>query len=539
MKSMASFRFIINVLTKAAKLDFFAAMLIFVLTMSFLNVGKAFASPVPMPAVTDTTAYHSYSYIRFLNEKDSVNLSDEEFFDIAGKVIFPINKWNLPKRDSLIMQLEQEVFPLINRDSLELVHMMLRGAASPEGPTRFNKFLGEKRAETLLNFIKENLSVPTGDNFDMEIDIEDYRTLCLMMRRMGDKDYGYVQAMCDQYLPKKQIDKLKSTLRSARQGTLWLRLFREYFPRLRAARIVFFFRAPRTYAPKVIPEAPVVKEPVKPVLPDTTKKEPVVIVQHPEETYTVLEERKPRRELLSVKSNILFDFAYVPGYNRWCPIPNVALEYYPKHGHFTYGFSIDFPWWQHYNIQKYFQIRNYQLEARYYFRSGDIARRLPGEGAAFRGFYLQGYAHAAIYSLSFGKKRGWFGEGLGAGLGAGYVLPLSKKGHWRMEFGLQVGWFLAAYDPYQYGNPKTGVEDGLYYYKWTQSKDRFKKRQYRYNWIGPTRVGITLVYDLLYRRNEKKGISFRPWEKQTTIIKTSDLERMQTTSTSNKEGERP
>ena len=539
MKSMASFRFIINVLTKAAKLDFFAAMLISVLTMSFLNVGKAFAFPVPMPAVTDTTAYHSYSYIRFLNEKDSINLSDEEFFDIAGKIIFPINKWNLPKRDSLIMQLEQEVVPLINRDSLELVHMILRGAASPEGPTHFNKFLGEKRAETLLNFIKENLSVPTGDNFDMEIDIEDYRTLCLMMRRMGDKDYGYVQAMCDQYLPKKQIDKLKSTLRSARQGTLWLRLFREYFPRLRAARIVFFFRAPRTYAPKVIPEAPVVKEPVKPVLPDTTKKEPVVIVQHPEETYTVLEERKPRRELLSVKSNILFDFAYVPGYNRWCPIPNVALEYYPKHGHFTYGFSIDFPWWQHYNIQKYFQIRNYQLEARYYFRSGDIARRLPGEGAAFRGFYLQGYAHAAIYSLSFGKKRGWFGEGLGAGLGAGYVLPLSKKGHWRMEFGLQVGWFLAAYDPYQYGNPKTGVEDGLYYYKWTQSKDRFKKRQYRYNWIGPTRVGITLVYDLLYRRNEKKGISFRPWEKQTTIIKTSDLEQMQTTSTSNKEGERP
>ena len=58
MKSMASFKLIINVLTKAAKLDLFAAMMIFVLTMSFLNVGRAFAFPVPMPAVTDTTAYH-------------------------------------------------------------------------------------------------------------------------------------------------------------------------------------------------------------------------------------------------------------------------------------------------------------------------------------------------------------------------------------------------------------------------------------------------------------------------------------------------
>ena len=46
----------------------------------------------------------------------------------------------------------------------------------------------------------------------------------------------------------------------------------------------------------------------------------------------------PRRELLSVKSNVLFDFAYVPaGYNRFCPIPNIAVEYYPLHGHFTFG----------------------------------------------------------------------------------------------------------------------------------------------------------------------------------------------------------
>ena len=107
-----------------------------------------------------------------------------------------------------------------------------------------------------------------------------------------------------------------------------------------------------------------------------------------------------------------------------------------------------------------------------------------------------------------------------------------------MEFGLQVGWFLAAYDTYQYGNPKTGEEDGWYYYKWTQSKDTFKKRQYRFNWFGPTRVGVTLVYDLLYRRNDKKGFSFRPWEKKTRIIKTSELEKI-SSSEQSKKGGRP
>ena len=510
-KSTASFKFFNNMHTKLAKHSSGIAIVIVLFVMSFFSIGEGAALPFAMPAIIDTTIYHPYSYIRFVSEQDSMKMSDEEFFDIAGKVIFPINKWTLPKRDSLILQLENEVFPLINRDSLELVYMMLRGAASPEGPTRFNKFLGEKRAETMLNFIKENLTVPVDENFDMEIDIEDYRTLCLLMRRQGDKDYGYVQAMCDQYLPKNQIDKLKSTLRRARQGTLWLRLYREYFHRLRAARIVFFFRAPKTYAPKVLPETPVEvsEEPVVPVKPRVN---PVIEDEEPEEEIRREPMRLPRSELLSVKTNMLFYGVYMPGYKRWCPIPNVAIEYYPRRGHFTYGASIDFPWWQDYDAYKFFQIRNYQLEARYYFRSGDIRKNPPGKGAAFRGWYLQAYAHGGLFGICFDKDRGWEGEGLGGGIGAGYVLPLSRKGHWRLEFSAQVGYFYAKYDPYQYGNPKTGEEDGLYYYKWSFDRDLFKRRQYRFNWIGPTRVGVTLVYDLLYRRIQKKRASFRSWE---------------------------
>jgi len=40
----------------------------------------------------------------------------------------------------------------------------------------------------------------------------------------------------------------------------------------------------------------------------------------------------------------------------------------------------------------------------------------------------------------------------------------------------------------------------------------FKKRQYRWNWIGPTRIGITLSYDLLYRRIQKNGVSLKAYE---------------------------
>ena len=533
-KSMTLFRLFNNLLTKVARINSNIAIVIVALVISFSSIGEGAALPLAMPAIVDTTAYHPYSYIRFVTDKDSLKMTNEEFFDAAGKVIFPINKWTLPKRDSLIMQLEQEVFPLINRDSLELVYMMLRGAASPEGPTRFNKFLGEKRAETLINFIKANLKASINEKFETEIDIEDYRTLCLMMRRMGDKDYGYVQAMCDQYLPKNQIDKLKSTLRTARQGTLWRRLYREYFPRLRAARIVFFFRAPNTYAPKVIieplevvappvkVEPPVeIKPPVVEIKPPVVEVKPPVVevVEKPAQPDTAVLppveevkpqgpwiERYPRRELLSVKTNALLYGVYMPGgYDKWCPIPNIALEYYPLRGHFTYGASFDCPWWQNYWGHKYFQVRNYQLEARYYFRKGDIELRPEGQGAAYKGWYLQAYGHATLFGICFDENHGWVGEGGGGGIGLGYVLPLSKKGHWRLEFQLQAGAFFCTYDPYQFENPvDPNYVDHLYYYKWTQSPSLFKKRQYRSSWIGPTRVGITLSYDLLYRKAIKK-----------------------------------
>ena len=65
-------------------------------------------------------------------------------------------------------------------------------------------------------------------------------------------------------------------------------------------------------------------------------------------------------------------------------------------------------------------------------------------------------------------------------------------------------------EPWFAVNPN--YRDGLYYYKWTGKPSAFKKRQYQWSWLGPTRIGITLSYDLLYRRIQKKGISFKSYE---------------------------
>jgi len=448
----------------------------------------------------DSAFYAKYPFIRFIDSQTDptlVRLSDETLLDEAGKVVFRVNRYDAFTDDTLLRELEMVILPRINQDSLKLRLMVVRGAASPEGPVSNNRMLGRRRVETLASFLRARLSVPVDErSFTTEAVTEDYRLLLAMMRRAGDADLEVVQRICDRHLPRYEYTLLKRALQRQQGGRLWKRLLKEYFPELRAARVVLFFeKVPRTYEPN---------EPYELFERLDTLEEPEPVRPAPR-VLTI-----PRREFLSVKTNLLFDFAYVPGYNRWCPIPNVAVEYYPMRGHFTYGFSFDCPWWQHYDDHKYFQIRNYQVEARYYFRSGSIERRTPGEGAAFRGLYVSAYAHAALYGICFDADNGWEGEALGGGLGVGFVLPLSRKGHWRMEFAAQVGFLYSGYDPYQYENPvNPDYRDGLYYYKWTGRAADFRERQYRFSWFGPTRAAITISYDLLYRKWKKKGVSFR------------------------------
>ena len=473
-------------------------------------------------SVSDTLSFYDrYPFIRIVPPNSELApVTDEEFFNTSARVIFPVNKFVLPKNDSLLRLLSGTIFPRINSDSLRLKKLLFRGAASPEGPLRWNRTLGNNRMNALYRFVRQHISTASADTLSQrDVDVEDYRTLCIMMRQAGDRDYGQVKALCDVYLAKDDLPTLKRKLMQVHQGRLWHRLLRTYYPKLRSARFVMILERPELSMPPQHIEASGLPY-VLPSLP-SVRPIPVPSLVH-------------RRELLSVKTNVLLDLAYMPGYNRWCPIPNVAIEYYPLHGHFTFGASFDCPWWQDYEGHKYFQVRNYQLESRYYFRSGDIRRNFPGQGAAFRGFYVQAYAHVALYGIMFDADNGWMGEGLGGGIGAGYVLPLSRDGHWRLEFQAQAGYFFTGYDPFQYENPvNPNYRDHLYYYKWTQKPALFKKRQYRFSWLGPTRVGITLSYDLLYRRVAKKGVSFRNWE----IIEASGAYRANEGNRANKANE--
>lgn len=369
-----------------------------------------------------------------------------------------------------------------------------RASASPEGSLQINTQLANARKAS-MNALLSSYGINTN-LIRYNVAPMDFPLMRALMKLRKDDYLPVVDSLMTQYAADVML--LKEAMIRQDRGKLWQHLYHNYFPSLRSVRIMAIKRAEKEEDKREEIER---KE-------NERKENEIEKIEEIEKTEKIEKEETEgdnRRELMSVKTNLLFDLAYMPGYNRFCPIPNVAIEYYPLHGHFTYGASFDGPWWKHYSKHKYFQLRNYQVHTRYYLRRGDIEERKPGKGAAFKGFFFSAYAHAYLYNICFSEKRGWEGEGWGAGMGVGYVMPIDRKEHWRLEFGLQLGYLHTLYDPYQWRCPVDPDTDAnRYYYKWYGNAKDFKKRQHSYSWIGPTRVEITLSYDLIYRHKERK-----------------------------------
>lgn len=369
-----------------------------------------------------------------------------------------------------------------------------RASASPEGSLHINTQLANARKAS-MNALLSSYGINTN-LIRYDVAPMDFPLMRALMKLRKDDYLPVVDSLMTQYAADVML--LKEAMIRQDRGKLWQHLYHNYFPSLRSVRIMAIKRAEKEEDKREEIER---KE-------NERKENEIEKIEEIEKTEKIEKEETEgddRRELMSVKTNLLFDLAYMPGYNRFCPIPNVAIEYYPLHGHFTYGASFDTPWWKHYSKHKYFQLRNYQVHTRYYLRRGDIEERKPGKEAAFKGFFFSAYAHAYLYNICFSEKRGWEGEGWGAGIGAGYVMPIDRKEHWRLEFGLQLGYLNTLYDPYQWRCPvDPGTDIDRYYYKWYGNAKDFKKRQHSYSWIGPTRVEITLSYDLIYRHKERK-----------------------------------
>lgn len=203
----------------------------------------------------------------------------------------------------------------------------------------------------------------------------------------------------------------------------------------------------------------------------------------PQERDTTTVPQTERYPVIGLSTNVLYDLTYVPGYGL-TSIPSFSMEIYPARSrHWTLGLDFETPWWQHPQTHRYLQINNLTLWTRRYFRT----RATRAE--RFGGLYLLGNVNAARYGIGFDEK-GWQGEGLGASLGVGYKWDLGERV--TLDLGLAAGAFLSRQDPYYWGNDA----NRWYYYDFQGTADEFVPRRQRFFWIGPTRIYLSLGFDL-------------------------------------------
>ena len=445
----------------------------------------------------NTNAEYPFIIITPEDTEEMPEISDEDFYTMSTSVIFKVNKTNIHPDDPFFKLYQDEILPLINQRHLQLRKIYVRGAASPEGPYENNRRLGQGRSKALLEALKSQLR-----NQYKEIDsevcsvTEDYGNLCILMKEAGDAEYDAVQKIYDDC--KGDELSIKQKLMNAQGGTLWKRLLKEYFPQLRSARLILWFSEPDEAHAPLSEIAQLKRGPLTFIELPKPKLAPLnldAIAQTtapwPTDEGMVQgeKEKHPRRHLIAVRTNLLHDFFYMPQFG-WAMSPNVQLEYYPLDGHYTYNAAFTWSNHRHWEDQQFFQVRDLQLELRRYF---------VGEGK-FIGPYLGAYLEGNVYGIGLSKTKGWQGEGWGGGLDAGWVVKLNKKGNFRMEFNVSVGYLGSKYDPYVYGNPVSKEENGKYYYDYLGSAKLFKKRNHMFTWFGPTNLGISLTYDIIYRK---------------------------------------
>jgi Protein of unknown function (DUF3575). len=414
------------------------------------------------------------------------SISDEEFYRRSMTVLFKVNRSEIGPDNDFVKTYNESIVPLVNKYHLQLSSVIIRGAASPEGPYENNRRLGIARSQSLLDFFQEHLIHQEGKaSVEPSSVTEDYGYLCRLMKEAGDRDYSKVQKIFDDCGGNEPA--CKAMLQKADGGKLWRRLLKEYFPSLRAARFMLVFS---------LPKDPVLKARYENVSAVDSEipfrlEAPFAAITAP---ITIKQPTFERRHLIALRTNLVNDLWYQPKFG-FAPMWNIQAEYYPLTGHWTANFSFTSPYYHKWNEYKFFQIRDYRLSARRYFK---------GNGE-FLGWFANAYLEAAKYGIGFSKTEGWEGEGAGAGLGFGYVMPLNRKGDLRLEFIAELGAFGTVYDPYVYGNPLSGTEDGKYYYDYLGNASDFKERNHWFTWFGPTMVGVQLTYDIIYRHKKVAG----------------------------------
>ena len=380
--------------------------------------------------------------------------------------------------------LTQGIQTIKGNPCVQLQHIRILSAASPEGNSALNKRVAKRRGERLRDYLKETLVLPDSI-FTVSSAGEDWQGLAALIAK--EKTPWRNKALqIIRHTPEwvtrngKVVDGRKRQLQNLDGGKAWKYMLDNHFYTLRTGAVVVC--EVKTLAAESTPSAAEARlEQARPgahaearseqARPESASQSPssppfpaIPSQVHPEQ------EPPPAASYLALKSNLLYDALLVP---------NLSLEASIGSG-WTLGAGGMLAWWSKDAKHRYWRIYGGDLEIRKYF--GTLSKSKP-----LQGHHLGIYGDFLTYDFEFGAKGYQSKATYAAGIKYGYSHPIANR--LNLDFALGIG--------YLHSNYKTYVpRDGCYVYQET------KKRK----WLGPTQAEISLVWLLgKGNTNKKKG----------------------------------
>lgn len=366
--------------------------------------------------------------------------------------------------------LTQGIQTIKGNPCVQLQHIRILSAASPEGNSALNKRVAKRRGERLRDYLKETLVLPDSI-FTVSSAGEDWQGLAALIAK--EKTPWRNKALqIIRYTPEwvtrngKVVDGRKRQLQNLDGGKAWKYMLDNHFYTLRTGAVVVC--EVKTLAAESTPSAAEASlEQAHPGAHAEASSEQARLEPASQQSAP---QSPPVASYFALKSNLLYDALLVP---------NLSLEASIGSG-WTLGAGGMLAWWSKDAKHRYWRIYGGDLEIRKYF--GTLSKSKP-----LQGHHLGIYGDFLTYDFEFGAKGYQSKATYAAGIKYGYSHPIANR--LNLDFALGIG--------YLHSNYKTYVpRDGCYVYQETKKQ----------KWLGPTQAEISLVWLLgKGNTNKKKG----------------------------------
>lgn len=324
--------------------------------------------------------------------------------------------------------------------TINIVEISFRGAASPEGSDQLNRRLAKGRLSALEKFVRKEVDIPDSlitrsdcyipwEYLKSQIESSDWLRKEEVLAILKEES-----SLVNHRHPDTYIDNRIVKLKALDGGKVWLQMNELFFERMRNACVVFVTyrqELPAGQKPFIICDTTAVDSAINlvEVLPDTTAVD------------TFVAEVEGWSRKVHIKTNAI---------GLGMAIANIAAEI-DLSKHWSFSLPVYHCAWNYFKSTIKFRVFSVYPEFRYWL-SEDNDGLFAGIhfGAVFYNFAFNGDYRYQRHHRDI--------PAFGGGVGIGYRMPISKDNRWRVEFSLGTGIYPLHYDKFR-NTPNT--KDGL------------------------------------------------------------------------------